>query len=619
MAWAAVDPDGPYLGIGCAKSENQLCLEIPGCNQSKKDEIWRVPLSWPAYVSFRTTWQHQPIDLHPQLLSWAAERWAEVTERMAMRAAMDAMDPEVLTALVSLELVGGPQLDPLQRASAEWLIRWRRCILGDYMGKPGKTPPAIRSLQLLARSGEGLPALVIAPNNSLIAWARKLKTWAPELTVQLITGTATARRTALLADADVYLIGWENARLHTRLAAYQGQRFVCCPDEDGVHPPFKGVDPKITVNRCEVHPKELNTHPDGRARRWATVIADECHRMKDPKSKQSRAVQWLAHHAENFWALTGTLTADTVGDLWPVLHAIDPKAWPARSRYLDLWAVLANDWYGREYLDLRPENAAAFHDAVDPCFRRVIAEGITPGRGEPEFIYPELVPAQARAYREIQRDMLADLDGQTLVPDNDGVKFNRLVQLASSMVELADGEDKYGFTRQDVRLKLPSNKAEALVDFLGDQEGQWIVSCYAPDLMDLCARKLDEAKIVHTRIVGGMGPVRADEAAQLFQNSPEVRVIFVNSAGAESIDLYAACGVIFLQPYPSHIMTTQIIGRADRRGQTRLVRVVYMISPGTVDSRLFELSCEKDERHQSVTRDAEMMRWMITEGELAGT
>src|SRR5262249_1485205 len=159
------------------------------------------------------------------------------------------------------------------------------------------------------------------------------------------------------------------------------------------------------------------------------------------------------------------------------------------------------------------------------------------------------------------------------------------------------------FTEQVVSLALPSNKADALVEFLGDNEGQWIVTHYSPDMIALAARKLDTAKIAHTRIVGGMGPARMDEAALAFQTSPEVRVIFINSAGAESIDLQVARGVIFLQPNPSYVRREQIIGRADRRGQTHPVRTVYMISPGTVDSRLYELGCEKEERHASVTRD----------------
>ncbi len=601
MAWAGIDPAGGagQLAIGAAKAEHQLCLQIPGCNLSKADGIWRVPLTWPAYVAFRTVWASQPVELAPSLMAWEAARWELVSRALADRWAMDA-PPQLARTLIGMEDGGDLHLNPIQRGHVAWLASQRRTILGDPMGN-GKTPPLIRALQLLRSQGEGLPALVICPGSAPLSWARKLAAWAPELSVQVVTGSALARRKALEPQADVYVIAWENMRLPTRLAAYPSQRFVVC-DEHG------GTTGK-TAAQCEVHDKELN------AMAFATVIADECHRAANPRSKMSRAMQWLAHHAENFWAVTGTLTADNVGDLWPILHAIDPKGWPARSRYLDLYAQQAYTFHGgNEYLDLRPDTAASFHTAVDPLFRRIPLRQGRPGRAEPEFRYPQMTPAQARAYRQLAKELLADLDGQTMVPDNSAVKFGRAVQLASSMVELSDGEDRNGFTVQQVRLVLPSNKVADLAEFLADNDGQWIVTCFSPALVEMAARKLDELKIAHTKIIGGMGSAASDTAALLFQGDPRVRVIFITAAGSESIDLQNARGVVFLQPNPSFIKREQIIGRADRYGQAHPVRTVYMISPHTADERLFELGCDKAERHESVTQDAAAMRWVMEAG-----
>ena len=606
MAWAAVDPDG-NLAIGASKAEHGLCLQIPGCNLGK-DGIWRVPLTWPGYVSFKAVWSSQPITEHPDLLAWAAGKWAEVQQRYGFRVALDATDLDIRSELVALDAPGGLQLDPIQRGHVNWLVRWRRCILGDPMGN-GKTPPLIRALQLLDQTGEGLPALVICPDSAPRSWARKIAAWAPDLRVQVVLGTAKARREALETKADIYVIPWPNLRYHTRLAAYPSQRMTICPEH-------KGVDPKITAARCEVHPKELNLmDPPIR-----TVIADECHRMKDPRNKMPRAAQWMMHHAENAWAVTGTLTAADVGDLWSVLHGLDPRAWPSRMRYVDLWAETVNSWHGgSETLGLRADNEPYFTTAVEPYFRRIPVKTGRPERMGPEFRYPEMSPAQSRAYTQLTRELLTDLSGQQMVPDNDAVLFGRLVQLASSAVELEDGEDRLGYTQQVVRLALPSNKADDLMEFLADNEGQWIVSCFSPGLVELCERKLNEAHIPHTKIIGGMSSDAKDAAAQMFQTTPRMRVIFVTAAGSESIDLFAARGVVFLQPNPSFVAREQIIGRADRRGQQHQVRIVYMISPGTVDSRLYELGCEKEERHAQVTRDAELLRWVISETELAGT
>lgn len=600
MAWASIDPttSPPSIAIGAAKAEHNLCLQIPGCNQGK-DGIWRTPLTWPTFSAFRAVWSVQPIEVLPPLAEWERTKWGEIQARMAGRIVMDAPEP-LRTQLIMMDDGLGRELDGIQRAHVAWLATWRRCIIGDPMGN-GKSPPLIRALQVVP---DALPALIICPDSAPLEWQRKIAAWAPDLTCRVVSGTALRRRQALEPGADIYVIAWSNVRLHTRLASYPSQRFVTC-DEHG------GVQGK-SVAACEVHEKELNTLG------LRTIIPDECHRMKDPRGKMSRAVQWLGHHAENFWPVTGTLTASDVGDLWAVLHAIEPRGWPSRGRYMDLYAQQELAFFGgKAYAGLRPDTEPYFHVAVDPLFRRLPVRSGRPERAEPEFRHPKMTPAQQRAYTQLRKELLTELPaGHSLVPDNDAVKFGRLVQLASSMIEMGEGESALGFTQHEVKLCLPSNKADDLLEFLADNPGQWIVYAFSPALIELMAHKLDLAKIAHQRIVGGMGMEAKDAAQQLFQSSPQVRVMFLTNAGGESIDLQCARGVVFTQAPPSYIMREQVIGRADRRGQQFNVRTVYMISPGTVDQRLYDLGCEKEDRAAQVNRDAELMRW-VAGGELA--
>src|SRR5437899_3252763 len=131
MAWADIEPgsDPVTLAIGAAKSEFGLCRQIPGCNIGK-DGIWRVPLTWPTYACFKAVWSRQPVTETPELTGWASAKWAEITERYAMRSALDA-SPDMLTAIDKIELgdrnwAQGMKLSPVQRGAAEWLARLRR-------------------------------------------------------------------------------------------------------------------------------------------------------------------------------------------------------------------------------------------------------------------------------------------------------------------------------------------------------------------------------------------------------------------------------------------------------------------------------------------------------------
>jgi len=348
---------------------------------------------------------------------------------------------------------------------------------------------------------------------------------------------------------------------------------------------------------------------------WSVIIPDEAHRMRNAKSKWTRAVWHLAGQAPYFWPLTGTLVADKATDPWPIHHAMSPQAYPSKSRFTDLWAVKVNAWHGgTEVLGIRPETEASYHAVIQPYWRRIPKEIARPDRLEPyppEFRYTEMVTGQLAPYRQIKRALLAEIEGQTIMPANAMVKFTRLCQLAASSIELSDGEDQFGFTTQQVNLSLPSGKLDDFLEFLGDTDEQVVAVANSPRFIALAEHKLALAKITHTKIVGGMDDPAKYAANMAFQNG-EVRVIFLTAgAGGESIDLQSASTLAWLQPNPSTLVHDQVMGRVDRRGQLYRVREIYFITPGTVEERLYALMCEKQERANSVSRDVDLLRWIV--------
>jgi SNF2 family DNA or RNA helicase len=610
MAWAAIDPDpqlGPWLAVGCAKSENHLCEQVPGMNFRKSDGIWRAPLSWPSWVALLTVWQSQPLEIARGLQEWADHAWEKVQGNYRLRAALDA-PPGTTPWLERLDADTGRTLFPFQRGGVQWLVLMERCLLEDPQGN-GKTPQLIRGIQMArAADGDMRPWLVIAPAAALYNWKRELAIWAPELSVRVIEGSAAKRRKQIMdeGEADVYVIGWKTVRLHTRLAVYPGKAFVRC-DEHG------GSTGK-TVAQCEVHDKELN------AIDFAGVIPDEAHRMKDAGSKQTRAVWWLGHQSRYFWPATGTPVGDTIEDIWSVMHGIDPRGFPGKSKYLTLYAVSGHSWTkGREYLGIRPENARAFHASIQPYIRRIpkeVARAQLPDayQGRLPFVYryPEMLPAQDRIYKQLRKQALAELDSTTITPANKGVAFSRMCQVAAAMIETEDGEDSQGFHKQLVKMIAPSSKADDLIEFLDDNPGSLVVCMNSPQLLKICESRLAAEKITHCAIRADMSPAERDRSVQWFQ-SGECRVILMTGrTGGEAITLTASDTVLFLQPDPSFFVNEQVIGRIDRIGQQNAVRVVYSITPGTVEERLHQLSLDKTARAESVTLDADLLRWLIT-------
>jgi hypothetical protein len=606
VAWAAVDPetpDGPWLAVGCSRSQYHLCEQIPGMNFRKSDSIWRVPLTWPAWIALVTVWGSQPLDVTPPLREWADGAWGMIQNNYRLRSVLDA-EPGTAAWLSAVDSVTGQSLFPFQRGGAQWLTVLERAVMGDPQGN-GKTPQLIRGIQM-ARGvdGDTRPWLVIAPSSVLYSWQRELAAWAPELSVRVIDGSAARRRHKLMdeAEVDIYVIGWKTLRLHTRLAPYPGQAYVKCDEH-------KGSTGK-TAAQCEVHEKELN------AISWAGIIADEAHRMKDARSKQTRAVWHLAHGARYFWPATGTPVGDTIEDLWPVMHGLDPAAFPSKSRFLTLYAVPGFGWArGAEYLGLRPEHEKAFHASVQPYIRRIpkeVARPQMPARLPVAFRNPEMSAAQARIYGQLKKQYLAELESTTVTAANDGVLFARMCQVAASMIETRDGEDGEGFHRQLVKMTAPSHKADDLVEFLGDNPGSLVACMNSPQLLKICESRLAADKITHCSIRADMSPAERDRSVQWFQSGQCRVILMTGRTGGEGITLTAADTVLFLQPDPSFLVNEQVIGRIDRIGQQNPVRVIYSVTPGTVEERLYALSRDKTARAGQVTMDPELIRWIVT-------
>jgi SNF2 family DNA or RNA helicase len=234
--------------------------------------------------------------------------------------------------------------------------------------------------------------MIVCPNTLKKNWQREFKRWWPEVKVQVISGTATQRRKQFDEQADIYVINWESLRTHSRLAPYGAIALARCKA-------CKGHDDRVTETRCEVHERELNRID------FKAVVADEMHRSKDPKSKQSRALFAASGNAEIRFALTGTPVANNVLDMWAILHWISPREFPTKSKWIDRMVdTMLNAFGGMMVLGLKPHMEDEFHKTVDPMMRRMLKARVLPWL--PEIMNErrdvEMSTKQKKAYEQMR-------------------------------------------------------------------------------------------------------------------------------------------------------------------------------------------------------------------------
>jgi SNF2 family DNA or RNA helicase len=585
-----LDSTGSDIIIDADWRFKELCKSLPGASFDGSISKWKVPVSWSACLALRSTFKDELV-LGDALRAWASnERAVRIDPAMALR------DLEVLPD----DVTGNEDLFPHQRAGVKYLATAKRALLADEPGL-GKTAQAIRGLKEIQENGESVfPAMIVCPNTLKKNWQREFKRWWPEVKVQVISGTATQRRKQFDEQADIYVINWESLRTHSRLAPYGAIALARCKA-------CKGHDDRVTETRCEVHERELNRID------FKAVVADEMHRSKDPKSKQSRALFAASGNAEIRFALTGTPVANNVLDMWAILHWISPKEFPTKSKWIDRMVdTMLNAFGGMMVLGLKPHMEDEFHKTVDPMMRRMLKARVLPWL--PEIMNErrdvEMSTKQKKAYEQMRDNMIALLEGssggaETLVAPSVLTQTTRLLQFASSYAEIT-ADEKTGEPR--ATLSAPSCKVDALMDDIknGDFGDDSVAVCaVSRQLLELLSEELDKAKIPHGMITGAQNEEERQQSIDDFQSGRTKWILFTDKAGGVGVTLTAARRLVMLQRPWSLVDHKQALDRVHRIGSEIHDSVVIMdyVTEGTLEERVIQVLETKADNFEQIVRD----------------
>jgi SNF2 family DNA or RNA helicase len=580
-----LDESGKYILITADWRFKELCKSLPGSSYDNKLQMWKVPTSWSACLALRSTFKDDLV-LGDGIRAWAgAERTNRVDPSNTLRDLESLPDGE-----------GDQDLFPHQRAGVKYLATARRALLADEPGL-GKTAQAIRALKKIQDDGgEPFPALIVCPNTLKKNWKREFEKWWPGVTVQVIKGTATQRRKQFEEEADVYVINWESLRSHSRLAPYGAIALARCSA-------CGGLDERVTETRCEVHQRELN------GINFKAVIADEMHRSKDPKSKQSRALWAATGDADIRFALTGTPIANNVLDMWAILHWISPEEWPSKTKWIDRMVdTMLNAFGGMMVLGVKPHMEQEFHAAINPRMRRMLKARVLPWL--PEMMFErrdvEMSAKQSKAYKDMRDNMIAELEGGTgaVVAPSVLTQTTRLHQFASSFAEITvdeAGEEK-------VVLAEPSCKVDALMDDIksGDfGDDSVAVAAVSRQLIELLSARMTKEGIAHGLITGAQDEDERQRAIDDFQSGRTKWILFTVQAGGVGVTLTTGRRLVMLQRPWSLVDHKQALDRIHRIGSEIHDSVIIMdyVTEGTIEERVLQVLETKADNFEQIVHD----------------
>ena len=581
---ASLDPSGKHIRLDVEWRYKELCKSIPGSSWSASDQVWRIPLSWSSCLALRSTFRDDLI-INEDLSGWAN---TQLTSRIAP--ANELRDLEEFTDPKNEDLF------PHQRAGVKFLVTAKRALLADEPGL-GKTAQAIRALKELNEQGEDVfPALIVCPNTLKKNWAREFARWYPRVTTQVIKGTTTQRKKQFDTPADIYIINWESLRTHSRLAPYGSIALARCSA-------CGGHDERVSLNRCEVHERELNKID------FKSVVADEIHRSKDPKSKQTRALWSATADAKIRFALTGTPIANNVVDMWSILHWLSPEDWSSKTKWIDrMIDTMMNAFGGMMVIGVKPHMEEEFQKTISHHMRRMLKARVLPWL--PDVVNErrdiEMSTKQKKAYEQMRDHMIAELEsGEALSAPSVLTQTIRLLQFASSYADMVVNETT---GEPSAVLSEPSCKVDSLMDDIknGDFGDDSVAVCaVSRQLIELLSKALTKADIQHGLITGAQDEDERQQAIDDFQSGRIKWILFTAQAGGVGVTLTAARRLVMLQRPWSLVDHKQAMDRVHRIGSEihDSVIITDYVTEGTIEERVLQVLETKADNFEQIVHD----------------
>jgi SNF2 family DNA or RNA helicase len=581
--------------VSCGWNEKELVKSIPGSKWDGSAKQWTLPLKWSSIVTTRGIFPEVTFD--DELTTYI---WNEHNARV---------EPSLdLRNRLSYESVTNTPLDErlydFQVAGAHWLNIAGNALLADEMGT-GKTIQTIAALEL--KGDEALPALVICPNSVKMPWFKAIKNWHSKARPYVVTGSAGQRK-KIIEEAQhdpnaIVIINIESVRLFSRLTSFGSVRLNRCRECDKVN----GQE-SISSSKCEVHQKLFNTFG------FKTVILDEAHRIKDPTSKQTRACWAVGRGDSVTWriALTGTPLANHPGDLWSIMHFIEPEEFSNKSKFVSRYCLQSwNSFGGLDIVGVNPSTKTELFKILDPRMRRITKDLVL--KDLPPKIrsvhYVEMTPKQRKAYNELDDNLITRLhDGSLVVAPNNLVAATRHIQLASAYMNVIK-PDETDPTTWVYRMCDPSPKLDALEEIIADLElsKSFVVAAESRQLIELASARLEKAKIRHMLITGNVNQYERESALELFQSGKIRALLFTIKAGGTGLTMTAADTMIFLQRSWSMVDNLQAEDRVHRIGseQHSAINYIDIVCQDTIEVDQIERLHDKAKRLEEIVRDRE--------------
>jgi SNF2 family DNA or RNA helicase len=485
---------------------------------------------------------------------------------------------------------------PYQRSGIDHLAKQRRALLADDMGL-GKTFQGISAVEefvLRNGAGDGVtfpvgPRLVIAPNSVKGTWLRELRRWLDDPPVVMVDGSSPKTRHNQLQDgikADAWcIVNWEQLRVKREKIKVQrrgggvGQRTVTLMKEPLFEFPAAAawdlnIDEWTWREHAKAKREELS---DG----WLAALADEVHRAKNRKAKQSEGLHRV--RAKLMLGLTGTPLMNSPDELWSVLRWLYPMEytsyWDFFERYVDYYEESGR---GRIITGVKNPDALRF-ELKDRLVRRTARILNLKGRKRLYYSVP-MNASQRKLYEDAEREMWLEVMRDIEAGDEGAERFAREAAGGagpSTLIRIPNGAARLVRLQQIIESPalIGGPDDSALMDDVEQKiedsakGSQWVIGCKFRESCSILAARLKKKGLRVGVYTGEVKPADRTQVEDDFQKGDIDIIVGTLDALKEGITLTASAMMYMMTRFFVPDYNEQFEARCDRLGQQEQVLI----------------------------------------------
>jgi SWI/SNF-related matrix-associated actin-dependent regulator 1 of chromatin subfamily A len=442
-------------------------------------------------------------------------------------------------------------LDPHQAAAVPWLLNRPYAMLAWEMGV-GKTAPLVRAWQISADKG---PLLIICLASARENWRREV----------IKSGIDPA---------------WP-------------------PRIELIYNHKNPIDPRAEVVICNYH-KLSNVMIMRRLRavRWGAIVIDEAHALKNSEAERTKLIYGigvashkhgpLVEKTDRVWLATGTPTPNHPGELYT--HAA--TLWPDRMQYnghtMAQWEFEAafcdirQTKYGMQVVGAR--NLGELRDRLGDVISVIKRADVLdlPPLGITSWPLDAEMGRQGRAFHDVPDlpELLGSLVKRFGPPER--IDTFDAATLAAYLACIDAEIVMLATLRQQLSVAKAVAVALMVDEELDCDAHKTVIFAHHREAIATLTKALARHRpaVIH----GAVPPAARQGEIDRFQSDPACRVFIgqITAAGS-SINLQAACHVVFVEASWVPGENDQAISRVYRRGQVQPVWVRFAFIPNTVD------------------------------------